>query len=225
MLLSEVLCSEVIAVAMSTGADFAEIYCEHTKNESIQLVDGKINRIQNNVLSGVGVRAFLGTRTVYASTTDLSRGGLITCAKSVADAIGQSKAEVQIRLTERIFPNIHPVRILPHSADMKQKIDLLRSGCTAAKDESPLISQVSGTLLGVDHTILIAFIPLTATFVPVCRLPQSHRRTARTSRASTVPAAAWVLRSSSCSRPKASVSVPQSRHSSTSAQTTVRQVR
>ena len=156
MLLSEVLCSEVIAVAMSTGADFAEIFCEHTKNESIQLVDGKINRIQNNVLSGVGVRAFLGTRTVYASTTDLSRGGLITCAKGVADAIGQSKAEVQIRLTERIFPNIHPVRILPHSADMKQKIDLLRSGCTAAKDESPLISQVSGTLLGVDHTILIA---------------------------------------------------------------------
>lgn len=156
MLLSEALSSEVLAAAMSTGADFAEIFCEHTKNEAIQLADGKIHRIQNNVLSGVGIRAFIGTRTVYASTTDLSRTGLLLCATSVAEALGQSKAGVSIRLTERIFPNIHPVKILPHSADMKTKIDLLRSGCTTAKETSDLISQVTGTLAGVDHTILIA---------------------------------------------------------------------
>lgn len=156
MLLSEALCTEVLGTALSTGADFAEIFCEHTKNESIHLADGKIDRIQNNVLSGVGIRAFIGTRTVYASTTDLTRTGLLLCASSVAEAIGQSKKAVSIRLTERIFPNIHPVKILPHSADMKEKTDLLRLGCNAAKEQSPLISQVTGMLAGVDHTILIA---------------------------------------------------------------------
>ncbi|MBO5270635.1 MAG: TldD/PmbA family protein [Clostridia bacterium] len=156
MLLSEVLSRDVIAAAMSSGADFAELFCEHTKNETIQLADGKIHRIQNNVLSGVGVRAFLGARTVYASTTDLSREGLLACAYSVAEAIGQAKTEVSIYLTERIFPNIHPVRVLPHSADMQYKIDLLRAGCGAAKEQSPLISQVTGNLIAVDHTILIA---------------------------------------------------------------------
>ena len=156
MLLSESLSSEVLAAAMSTGADFAEIFCEHTRNEAIQLADGKIHRIQNNVLSGVGIRAFIGTRTVYASTTDLSRNGLLVCAFSVAEALGQSKKEVSIRLTEQIFPNIHPVKILPHSADMKNKIDILRAGCNAAKNESDLISQVMGNLMSVDHTILVA---------------------------------------------------------------------
>lgn len=156
MLLPEVLCKDVLSVAMSTGADFAELFCEYTKNESIRYADGKINRIQNNVLSGVGVRAFIGTRTVFASTTDLSRTGLLSCAASVAGALGESRASVQIRLTERIFPNIHPVKILPHSADMKIKTDLLRKGCSAAKESSPLISQVTGNLLSVDHSILIA---------------------------------------------------------------------
>ena len=156
MLLSESLSSEVLAAAMSTGADFAEIFCEHTRNEAIQLADGKIHRIQNNVLSGVGIRAFIGTRTVYASTTDLSRNGLLVCAFSVAEALGQSKKEVSIRLTEQIFPNIHPVKILPHSADMKNKIDILRAGCNAAKNESDLIAQVMGNLMSVDHTILVA---------------------------------------------------------------------
>ena len=156
MLLSEALSKEVLSAAMSTGADFAELFCEYTKKETISLADGKINRIQNNVLSGVGVRAFIGTRTVYASTTELSRAGLLSCAASVAGALGESQALVSIRLTERIFPNIHPVRILPHSADMKMKTDLLRSGCTTAKETSPLISQVTGYLSSVDHTILVA---------------------------------------------------------------------
>ena len=156
MLLSEALSSEALLAAMSTGADFAELFCEHTKNESIQLADGKIHRIQNNVLSGVGIRAFIGTRTVYASTTDLSRAGILACARSVAEALGESRISADIRLTERIFPNIHPVKILPHSADMRCKIDLLRSGCTTAKETSDLITQVTGNLIGVDHTILVA---------------------------------------------------------------------
>ena len=86
------LLEEVLSVAMSTGGDFAEVYGEHTRNNSIQLVNGKIDKINDNVLSGVGIRVFLGQRTVYASTTDLTREGLISCARSVADALGEGKS-------------------------------------------------------------------------------------------------------------------------------------
>ena len=86
-MLSKHLCSEILAVAMSTGADFAELYQEQTRNNSLHLIDGKIDSVGDNVLSGVGVRAFLGTRTVYATTSDISREGLLRCAAGVADAI------------------------------------------------------------------------------------------------------------------------------------------
>lgn len=155
-MITEILSEEILAAAMSTGADLAEIYAEKTRNNSVSFLDGKIDAVSDNMLSGVGIRAFLGTRTVYATTTDFSREGLLRCAFAVADAIGEAKTAVSIHLTERIFPNIHPVRILPGGAIMKTKTDLLKEACFAARDYDEKIRQVSGKLMSVDHTILIA---------------------------------------------------------------------
>jgi TldD protein len=104
----------------------------------------------------VGIRTFIGTQTVYATTTDITREGLIRCAKSVAQAVGEIKGAVSVRLCERIFPNIHPVTQVPATADMKYKIDLVKSACSTAKAYDQSIVQVGGTLLTVDHSILVA---------------------------------------------------------------------
>lgn len=155
-MISKALAEDVLTCAVSTGADFAELYGENTRNNTVSMVDGRIDRVGDNLLSGVGIRAFLGTRTVFASTSDLTREGLLRCAASVAAAIGESKKEVCISLNERIFPNIHPVKVVPSGVDASVRADLLREGCFAAKNYHECISQVSGTLLSVDHTILVA---------------------------------------------------------------------
>ncbi len=147
---------EILGIAVSTGADFAEVYCELTRNGNVDFLDGRVDSIGDNTVSGVGIRIFLGTKTVYSSTSDTSYDGLVRCAKSVAAALSDTAVCENIRLTERIFPNIHPVKVSPSSADMKLKIDLLREGCEAAKNYDQRISQVSGKLLSVDHTIQIA---------------------------------------------------------------------
>ncbi len=156
MIISRLLLEDVLAVAMSTGADFAEVYAEKTRNNGIRFLNGKIDTANDGVTSGVGIRAFIGTRTVYATTTDITRSGLIRCAKAVADALGESTAQVQINLTERIFPNIHPVKILPGSTPMKMRTDILKEACFAASDRDEKVKQVMGSLVSVDHTILIA---------------------------------------------------------------------
>ena len=78
------LLEEVLGCALSSGGDFAELYGERTHNNTIQMVDGKIDKVCDNFLSGVGVRVFFGLRTVYACTTDLTREGLLACARSAA---------------------------------------------------------------------------------------------------------------------------------------------
>ena len=150
------LAEEILGIALSGGGDFAEIYQELTQNGNIRMVDGKIEAIGDNVLSGVGIRTFIGTQTVYATTTDITREGLIRCAKSVAEAVGEIKGAVSLHLCERIFPNIHPVTTVPASAEMKYKIDLLKSACNTAKSYDQSIVQVAGNLLMVDHSILVA---------------------------------------------------------------------
>ena len=155
-MISRLLLEDVLAVAMSTGADFAEVYAERTRNNGIRFLNGKIDTANDGVTSGVGIRAFIGTRNVYATTTDISRAGLIRCARAVADALGESNAQVSIHLTERIFPNIHPVKILPGSTPMKTRTDILKEACFAASNRDEKIKQVMGNLASVDHSILIA---------------------------------------------------------------------
>ena len=155
-MISKALVEEVLSCAVSTGADFAELYGENTRNNSVSMVDGKIDRVGDNLLSGVGIRAFLGTRTVFASTSDVTREGLLKCAASVAVAMGEIKKDVCIRLRERVFPNIHPIKTVPSGVDAAERADLLREGCFAAKEYSETISQVSGSILSVDHSILVA---------------------------------------------------------------------
>ena len=150
------LIEEILGIAVSTGADFAEVYWELTRNGNITLLGGKIDAISDNTVSGVGIRAFLGTRTVYGSTSDLSREGLIKCARSVAEAMGEGSAEANIVLNPTAVTDIHPVKINPHEAENKVKCDLLRAATEAARAYDERIVQSVGNLITVDHTIQIA---------------------------------------------------------------------
>ena len=155
-MISKALAESVLACAMSGGADFVELYGEITRNNAVFMADGKIDRVTDNLISGVGIRAFLGTRTVFASTSDTSREGLMKCARAVAVAMGELKENISVVLRERFLPNIHPALIVPSSVDASARAELLRAGCFAAKEYDDAISQVTGTLAGVDHSIWVA---------------------------------------------------------------------
>ena len=60
--------SELIAIVLHGGADFAEVYAEYSKDNRISYADKKIETVANKIISGVGIRGFLGTRTFFAST-------------------------------------------------------------------------------------------------------------------------------------------------------------
>ena len=155
-MISQVILEEVLGVALSGGGDFAEVYAENTKNSAIQLVDGRIDRISDNTYSGVGIRVFAGTKTVYTTTTDLSREGLLACAKNAAEIMGELKGNVSVNLAGTAVPNIHNVKINPITADIRNRISILKDACFAAKAYDERIAQVQGTLLSVDHGILVA---------------------------------------------------------------------
>ena len=155
-MIKQAILEEVLGCAMSTGADFAEIFAENTRTNSVYMIDGKVDSITDHTVCGVGIRAFLGVRCVSASTIDLTREGLLRCAKQVADVIADKPTCIDIHLTERRFGDIHPIRIVPDTAMKTTKIDLLKSGYFAAKNYHENIAQVSANLIDVDHNILIA---------------------------------------------------------------------
>ncbi|MBE6922706.1 MAG: TldD/PmbA family protein [Ruminococcaceae bacterium] len=150
------ICQRVLKVAVSTGADYAEIFAENSVNHSISMIANKVENIRDTVIAGAAVRVFKGLRSVMATTIDTSEAGLIRCAEKAADALGQGSAQIDIVLRERLFGDIHPVITCPSSVGNKEKIDILKAGYFAARDYNEAVVQATGTLLDVDHNILIA---------------------------------------------------------------------
>ena len=155
-MINEKILNEALCVAMGGGADFVEIFAQRSRSNRIDYVAGKIDTISDNVISGVGIRAFAGTRTVMASTTDLTREGIVACARSVAEVMGECNKIENIVLAPTNVVNVHTVKRYPASILTREKSDLLRSACVAAKGRDELISQVEGTYMDVDRTILVA---------------------------------------------------------------------
>ncbi len=150
------ICARVLQKAVSTGADYAELFAENTVNHSINMIASKVDSINDTVIAGAAVRVYRGMRSVMASTVDTSEAGLLRCAEAAADALGQGTASIDIVLKERLFGDIHPVKVVPSSCGNREKVAILKEGYFAAKEYDPSIVQVSGTLLDVDHNILIA---------------------------------------------------------------------
>ena len=155
-MISREVCQRVLQKAVSTGADYAEIFAENTVNHNISMIASKVDGIKDTVIAGTAIRVYKGLRSVMASTVDMSEDGLIRCAESAAEALGQGQAQIDIVLKERIFGDIHPVKIVPSSCDNAEKVAILKEGYFAAKEYDESVVQVSGNLLDVDHKILIA---------------------------------------------------------------------
>ncbi|MBQ6890571.1 MAG: TldD/PmbA family protein [Oscillospiraceae bacterium] len=155
-MISREICQRVLHKALSTGADYAEIFAENTVNHSLSMIASKVDSIKDTVIAGAAIRVYKGMRSVMASTVDTTEAGLLRCAESAAEALGQGSAQIDIVLKERLFGDIHPVKIVPSSVGNKEKVAILKEGYFAAKEYDESIVQVSGSLLDVDHNILIA---------------------------------------------------------------------
>ena len=155
-MISREVCKRVLQKAVSTGADYAEIFAENTVNHTLRVMAGKVDNITDATIAGAAVRVYKGLRSVMASTVDTSESGLLRCAQQAADALGEGKAEMDIVLRERLYGDIHPIKIVPGSVSNREKIDIVRAGCNAAKEFDGSVTQSIGRLLDVDHNILIA---------------------------------------------------------------------
>ena len=150
------ICQRVLRRALSTGGDYAEIFAENTANHVLSMIDGRIESAGDTTVAGAAVRIYKGLRSVMATTIDTSESGLLRCAEKAADALGQSQTPMDILLRERTFGDIHPAKIVPSSVSNREKAEILKAGCFAARNYDSLISQVSGGLLDQDRRILIA---------------------------------------------------------------------
>lgn len=142
-MIQESLAREVLAQAVATGGDFAEIFLEDRVNHQLRLRSGKLDAVSTGRLHGAGVRVFDGTRAVYVHTNDTSRSGLLHCAETAAAAVRSDRAPAVIAdLRLRDVSRPESIRLWPGDVKAALKAEKLRAADAAARQVSPEIAQV-----------------------------------------------------------------------------------
>ena len=157
-MLSKNIVSEVLAKCLVTGGDFAEIFEEDSINNSISLVDGKVDDAIGGRSYGIGIRIFKGLNSVYAYTNNNSLDSLLETTYRAALALGEVKGNdvSSIILNEKKITTIHPIIYYPKDVTYDKKIAILKSAYNGAKNFSTDISQVVASYADKEQNVLIA---------------------------------------------------------------------
>jgi len=81
---SKSVLEKALKIALTRGADFADIYVEKTIKRTIEMKEGKIKNIRYSVDIGAGVRVLYGENTGFAFCEDLSEYSILNTAKLAA---------------------------------------------------------------------------------------------------------------------------------------------
>ncbi len=157
-MLSKGVVGEVLAKCLVTGGDFAEIFEENSINNSISLIDGKVDDAIGGRIYGIGIRIFKGLNSVYAYTNNNSLSSLLDTAYRAALALGDARQNDinTIVLNDKKIETIHSIIYYPRSVAYDRKIAILKSAYNGAKNFNNDISQVIASYSDKEQNILIA---------------------------------------------------------------------
>ena len=161
-MLSGRLVNDVLAEALMSGGDFAELFVESAARNSVELLNGRIEKAVSGVDYGAGVRIFDGTEAVYAYTNDTSRDNLLKLARAAAAAAkspggaANGRARGETNFDSLAVGNAHPVGVMPDDVLKKDIAALLREASDAMFGYDSLITQTNGGYADVTQDVLIA---------------------------------------------------------------------
>ncbi len=149
--------AELLKLALSKGAPFAEIYGEYTINTNFVLDENELRQAQYGVLSGVGVRVIDGDAVGYAYADEFGMEGLREAARvAAAIATGKTAGAPKAFAATKAKAPFALVRPAPLTASEGEKIDLCRRGNEAARARDPRIKQVQVIMADTSKAILVA---------------------------------------------------------------------
>lgn len=117
---------KVLAAALEKGGDYADLYFEHTFNNSVSLMDGKVNNCSSNIDFGMGVRVLAGDQTGYAYVEGVTLEEMLRAAHTAARIATSGNAGKVAALSEKkIGKNRYSVVSPLEAVEVKEKIPYL----------------------------------------------------------------------------------------------------
>jgi TldD protein len=138
-----------------TGAEYSDLYFQHSVAESWVLDEGIVKDGSYNISHGVGARCVSGDKTGFSYSDDLNIKaikGAVDFAKGISSSSSSKDPEILKTIN---YPTKYAALSPLDSLTSKEKVDLLREINSIARKE-PKVVQVSASLSGAYTEVLIA---------------------------------------------------------------------
>lgn len=160
-MLKESLVQDILAAALTTGADMAEVFVENKESNVVSMVNGLVEKANWGVDAGLGIRVICGHNAIYAYTNKLDGNNLIKIAKEAAAGAATiakfSGKQGEVKPLQRLFwQQMHPIIIMPNTAAKKTIVNHLRTASDSAYAYNNLVTQTSCTYSSSIQDVLIA---------------------------------------------------------------------
>jgi len=151
------LVEELLHLARAQGAEFAEVYGEHTIHTAFQLEENRLRSSSYQVTQGVGVRAIAGEQTGYAYADGFAPADLREAAR-VAARIARSGATNGAPIAFRVAEARAPFTLVSPAPALapEAKIALVRRANQRARGHDPRIHEVWAGLADSSKSFLVA---------------------------------------------------------------------
>jgi TldD protein len=118
---------KVISAAMGRGADYADLYFEHTISHSTSLQDKKVNSAYSDVTFGVGIRVLKGDQTGFAYSENTSLEAMLRAAKTAANIAESNSSYKSAAFTDYVPPSYYKIDTAWEEIQINQKIPFITS--------------------------------------------------------------------------------------------------
>ena len=150
----------VLAEALRSGGDFAEVFAEDRSSASALLDDGRIEELSSGRERGAGIRVVVGETTGFAHTADLSENGLLRAAEA-ASAVARSAPAGTTALAAQALPGSGVPTSRGDSGGSRpgskaESLELLQRADDAARSTGGAVSQVQAGCGTSTRRVLIA---------------------------------------------------------------------
>ena len=131
---------KIIAAAMSKGGDYADLFFENMRTNSLGLEDGKVNRAYSNISSGVGIRVLKGDQTGFAYSETLRQEDMINAALMAANIAGNGSS---------FQPAGHLLKKPAGYYNILRKWDEV-----TVKDKVPFVQKINDKVFSLDNKVV-----------------------------------------------------------------------
>lgn len=148
---------KLLAVALSRGGDYADLYFEHSVLSNLSLDEQLIKSANRAISQGVGVRVISGERTGYAYCDEINPEAIRTAAITAAHIANSTADVAPVNVTAHDTPrNLYHVANPASEESLANKIEMLTRADRTARSFDPRIRQVQASLVDEYKVILIA---------------------------------------------------------------------